>query len=158
MFDGDPDATLVSRCLAGDVEAFGPLVRRYERPLYNAALRMLGDREEARDAVQDAFLRAYEKLASFDPRYRFFSWIYRIVLNGSLNARARRRPTEPLLFEPRASGGADDAVIARERRDSVQAALLRLSAEDRNVLVMRHFADLSYTEIGAVLGVAEKTV
>lgn len=158
MPDGDPDSALVARCLGGDVEAFEPLVRRYQRPLYNLALRTLGDREEARDVVQQAFLKAYQKLASFDPRHRFFSWVYRIVLNESLNVRGRRRPTDPLTSEPVSAGDPEDAVLERERRDCVQAALLRLPADDRLVLALRHFAELSYAEIGDALGVAEKTV
>ena len=159
MSDGDQDAALVARCLAGEVEAFEPLVLRYQRPLFNVALRMVGDREEARDVVQDAFLRAYEKLSSFDPRYRFFSWVYRIVLNASLNARERRRAGDPLTVEPAAGeGGPEEALRAREREDCVQAALLSLPVDDRLVLVLRHFAELSYAEIGEALGLAEKTV
>jgi RNA polymerase sigma-70 factor (ECF subfamily) len=158
MDDGVPDSELVARCLAGQVDAFEPLVHRYQRPLYNVALRMLGDREEARDVVQDAFLKAYEKLASFDPHYRFFSWVYRIVLNESLNARGRRRPMGPLTVEPLARGGPEEAMRERERQDGVQAALLRLPADDRLVLALRHFAELSYAEIGEALGIAEKTV
>ncbi len=149
----------MARCLAGEVDAFEPLVLRYQRPLYNVALRMLGDREEARDVVQDAFLKAYEKLSSFDPRYRFFSWVYRIVLNASLNARERRKAGDPLTVEPAATGdGPEEAFRARERQDGVQSALLSLPIDDRLVLVLRHFAELSYAEIGEALGVAEKTV
>jgi RNA polymerase sigma-70 factor (ECF subfamily) len=158
MVDEDPDATLVARCLAGDVEAFEPLVHRYERILFNVALRMLGDREDARDVTQDAFFKAYQKLAGFDPTYRFFSWMYRIVVNESLNVRSRRRPVGPLEEEPAAPGRPDDGLRARERQDVVQAALARLAANDREVLVLRHFAELSYADIGAALGIAEKTV
>ena len=83
MIDGDADATLVARCLEGDASAFEPIVRRYQRVLYNVAFRMVGDREDARDIVQSAFVKAWEKLATFDPRHRFFSWMYRIVVNES---------------------------------------------------------------------------
>jgi len=158
MVDEDPDAALVARCLEGDVDAFEPLVRRYERVLFNVALRMLGDREDARDVTQDAFLKAYQKLASFDPTYRFFSWMYRIVVNESLNARSRRRPVGPLDVEPVAPGRADDELHAREREDRLQAALAHLASSDREVLLLRHFAELSYADIGVALGIAEKTV
>jgi RNA polymerase sigma-70 factor (ECF subfamily) len=159
MVDGDPDAQLVARCLGGDVEAFEPLVRRYERPLFNAAFRLLGDREEARDVVQGAFVKAWEKLVSFDPRHRFFSWIYRIVVNESLNARARRPALKPLEeSDVVAAGGPEEALRSRERTDSLQAALLRLTGDDREVIILRHFAELSYAEIGETLGLAEKTV
>jgi RNA polymerase sigma-70 factor, ECF subfamily len=158
MVDGDPDETLVARCLQGEVQAFEPLVVRYQRVLYNAAYRLLGDREDARDVAQGALVKAYEKLSSFDPRYRFFSWIYRIVVNEALNTRSRRRPSAPLAAD--LAGGADieQALVSRERSDSVQAALLRLGTDDREVIVLRHFAELSYAEIGETLGIAEKTV
>jgi len=159
MVDGDPDEALVARCLRGEVEAFEPLVVRYQRVLYNTAYRMLGDREDARDVAQGALVKAYSKLASFDPRYRFFSWIYRIVVNEALNTRSRRRPAAPLLLDlPTDGADVEDAVASRERSDSIQAALLRLSSDDREVIVLRHFAELSYAEIGETLGVPEKTV
>jgi len=158
MVDGDPDEALVARCLGGEVEAFETIVSRYQRVLFNAAYRLLGDREEARDVAQGALVKAYEKLGSFDPRYRFFSWIYRIVVNEALNTRERRRPSAPLLADLPDVARIEEALAARERSDSVQAALLRLSAEDREVIVLRHFAELSYAEIGETLGLAEKTV
>lgn len=158
MVDGDPDEALVARCLQGEIEAFEAIVSRYQRVLFNAAYRLLGDREEARDAAQAALVKAYEKLATFDPRYRFFSWIYRIVVNEALNTRERRRPSAPLLADLPDVAHIEEALAARERSDSVQAALLRLSADDREVIVLRHFAELSYAQIGETLGLAEKTV
>jgi RNA polymerase sigma-70 factor (ECF subfamily) len=68
MIDEDPDAELVARCLRGETEAFEPLVERYQRPLFNLVWRMLGDREDARDVVQGAFVKAWERLESFDHR------------------------------------------------------------------------------------------
>ena len=158
MVDAERDESLVARCLRGEIEAFEPLVSRYQRVLFNAAYRLLGDREEARDAAQSALVKAYEKLASFDPSYRFFSWIYRIVVNEALNTRERRRPSTPLPADVAGGSGVEEALAARERSDSVQAALLRLSAEDREVIVLRHFAEQSYAEIGETLGLPEKTV
>ena len=158
MVDGDPDEALVARCLGGEVEAFETIVSRYQRVLFNAAYRLLGDREDARDVAQVAFVKAYEKLASFDPHYRFFSWIYRIVVNEALNTRDRRRPSAPLLADVPDGGGIEEALASRERSDGVQAALLRLPPEDREVIVLRHFAELSYAEIAEALGLAEKTV
>jgi RNA polymerase sigma-70 factor (ECF subfamily) len=158
MVDGDPDTELVARCLHGDVAAFEPLVLRYQRPLFNVAWRMLGDREEARDVVQGAFVKAWEKLGTFDPHHRFFSWIYRIVVNESLNVRGRRPTLQPLGAEIPSPGGAEEAVRERELADCVQKALKRLSGDDREVIALRHFADLSYAEIAEALGLAEKTV
>jgi RNA polymerase sigma-70 factor, ECF subfamily len=158
MIDDGPDADLVARCLGGETEAFAPLVRRYQRVLFNVAWRMLGDREDARDVVQGAFVKAWEKLGTFDPRYRFFSWIYRIVVNESLNARGRRPLLQTLETDVPAPGGPEEELWSRERTDCLQAALRRLTGDDREVIVLRHFAELSYAEIGEALGVAEKTV
>lgn len=158
MIDGDPDTTLVARCLEGDKGAFEPIVRRYQRVLYNVALRMVGNREDARDIVQSTLVKAWEKLATFDPRFRFFSWIYRIVVNESLNARTRRVPTTPLDPDLPALGGPEQAAQSAERSECLQSALLRLSSDDRNVLILRHFAELSYVEIAEALGLSEKTV
>ena len=81
----DSDGTLVRRCCNGDRHAFEALVVRYEKPVFNAALRMLHDREEARDVAQTVFLKVYEHLGEYDPSHKFYSWIYRIALNESIN-------------------------------------------------------------------------
>jgi RNA polymerase sigma-70 factor (ECF subfamily) len=156
--DSGDDVELVARCLRGEVEAFAPLVERYQRVLYNLALRMLGDREDARDATQTAFVRAYEKLATYDSSHRFFSWIYRIVLNECLNQKQRRPFHESLSESLAASDSPYREAEAHETSARVQAGLLRLPAELREVLILRHFLDLSYGDIGAALHLQEKTV
>jgi RNA polymerase sigma-70 factor (ECF subfamily) len=152
------DALLVDRCLRGDIEAFQPLVERYQRVVFNVALRMLRDDEEARDAAQNAFVKAYEKLASYDPRFRFFSWLYRIAVNECLNVRERRRPRQSLADDLPSADRADREVESRELAERVQAALMTLSLDYRLVVVLRHFAELSYAEMSEVLQVPEKTV
>ena len=150
----------MARCLAGDVQAFATLVERYQRVLYNLGLRMLGNPEDARDASQTAFLKAWQKLSSFDPRYRFFSWIYKITVNECLNVINRRRRTEPLdpQVELPSREDASSTLRAREASERVQKALLRLSPEQREVVILRHFLEMSYSEIAATLTVPEKTV
>lgn len=158
MLEPHDDASLVARCLKGDQGAFELLVTRYERVLFSVALRLVGDYEDARDATQNAFVRAYEHLDTFDPARKFFSWIYRIVVNECLNLRRARHPNEPLVDTLVAPGGAFDAVAASEAHDRIQAALMALTPEYRAVVVLRHFADLSYEEISEALGVPDKTV
>lgn len=158
LMDDVDDAELVTRCLRGDQQAFEPLVARYEKVLFNVALRMVGDYEDARDITQTAFVKAYEKLASFDPRYRFFSWIYRIMINESLNHLQRRKPYQPL--DPGlacATTPLEDAQ-ASELSERVQEALMRLSPDYRQVLILRHFVELSYSEMSSLLSIPEKTV
>ena len=157
MEDRD-DAKVVARCLAGDVQAFGVLVERYQRVLYNLALRMLGDAEDARDATQTAFLKIWESLLRFDRRRRFFSWIYRITMNECLNRIERRRRQDPLDARLPSSSDAGAGVRARETSELVQEALLRLCPEHREVIILRHFMELSYGEIAETLGIPEKKV
>jgi RNA polymerase sigma-70 factor, ECF subfamily len=152
------DGELVQQCLAGDPSAFEPLVDRYQRTLFNVAYRLLGNHADARDATQNAFVRAYEHLDQFDRRRGFFSWIYRILKNDCLNMLRARRPLAPVDPHMSASGGPDEAFEAAERQRVVQAALQQLSNEYREVIVLRHFANLSYDEIAATLDVPVKTI
>ena len=153
------DETLVQRCLAGDRAAFAELVRRYERPLFNVALRTLGDREEARDATQSAFVKAWVHLATFDRQRRFFSWLYRITLNESLNRLRGRRPAAPL--DERLVDSQRTPVECAERAERarrLERAMAQLTHSQREVLVLRHWLDLSYDEIADALQVPAKTV
>lgn len=152
------DTALVRRCLDGDTGAFNAIVERYQRVLFTVALRFLGDRDAAADAAQNAFVRAFERLDTFDPGRRFFSWIYRIVINECLNAKRGERPTDPI--PETLAGGADpfELLDKAERRQRVQAAIMALSAEHRAVIVLRHFAGLSYDEIADAVGVATGVV
>lgn len=154
----DEDVALVQRCLAGDSSAFEPLVERYQRPLYNLATRLLGSRDEALDSTQNAFVKAFENLASFDQHQKFFSWIYQILRNECFNVLRSRRPSAPLPVDLTASGTPADALEEDQRRAQVQAALLDLTEEQREVVLLRHFTELSYDEIAASTGVPVKTV
>ena len=154
----DDDGVLVAQTLRGNTEAFRPLVERYQQVLFTVALRMLGDREEALDAAQSAFAKAYEKLASYDPRHKFFSWLYRILVNECLNVRRAQRERAPLDPELPAPDNPQRSASQAELRTHVHAALAHLSKEQREVVVLRHFAQMSYQEIEATLEIPEKTV
>jgi RNA polymerase sigma-70 factor (ECF subfamily) len=152
------DLALVERCRAGETAAFESLVVRYQRVLFTVALRMLGDHAAAADAAQNAFIKAYEKLGTFDVSRRFFSWIYRILVNECLNIQRDGRPFDAIPHDLAADGTPADAFELDERRRRVQAAILALPAEYREVIVLRHFTELSYEEIGEALHVPAKTV
>src|SRR5687767_14854260 len=161
MTDENEERVWVARCLRGDASAFEPLVARYERALFAVALRLVANYEDARDVTQNAFIRAYQHLDSFDPERRFFSWIYRIAVNESLNLRRARRPQEALgQWIPVSGGqtGAIEAIEAHETAARVEHALAQLSDDYREVVVLRYFAELSYEEISHAVGVPEKTV
>jgi RNA polymerase sigma-70 factor (ECF subfamily) len=153
------DRGLVRECLDGRREAYGTLVGRYEKLMYNIALRMSGDRDDARDIVQSAFVKAYRKLDTFDPRYRFFSWIYRIVINEALNLIDRRKRLTPVESDlPWPHRNPEEDFGSSELAERVQEAITLLSPDYRQVVLLRHYADLSYRDIGETLGIPEKTV
>jgi len=156
--DTATDKALVEQCLGGDASAFRPLVERYQRVLFTVAARMLGDEAEAADAAQNAFVRAYDKLQTYDPAHKFFSWLYRILVNECLNVRRARRRFEPLSTAMPSADDPHRAAQASETKAKVRACLAKLSGDYREVIVLRHYADLSYQEIAATLGIPEKTV
>ena len=160
MPEPDEDVVSVARCLRGDSTAFEGIVARYQRVLFSVAYRMLGNYEDALDATQNTFVRAYEHLDTFDTERRFFSWIYRIAVNECLNVRRARHSAEPLpeAMDSMESTTPLHAATDAERSAVIDSALVRLSEDQRLVLVLRHFADLSYSEISDVVGVPEKTV
>ncbi|MGE5169323.1 MAG: RNA polymerase sigma factor [Rudaea sp.] len=162
IVDNDVDETLVQRCRRGDRDAFTELVIRYQRPIYNAAFWILKSAEDARDVAQIVFLKVAEHLDEYDGQYRFFSWIYRIAVNESLNLLRRNGHEEPLDEEVDLPGpeSGNPEVQARdaERGRFIERALLRLSAGDRTVIVLRHFGECSYQEMAKILDVDEKTV
>jgi RNA polymerase sigma-70 factor (ECF subfamily) len=151
------DALWVSRCLQGDASAFEVLVRRYQRVVYSVAYRLTGSLEDAQDVAQNAFLRAYEHLDSYDPARKFFSWMYRIAVNESLNYRRARKPHDPIERALPIPDG-DDPVARLEQRERIQTALMSLSPEHRELIVLKYFSDLSYDEISHAVGIPEKTV
>jgi RNA polymerase sigma-70 factor, ECF subfamily len=160
--DEDHDQALVERCRNGDRAAFTELVIRYQRPIYNAAYRVLGNAEDASDIAQVVFLRVAERLHDYDSRFKFFSWIYRIAINESLNL-LRRAGREEQLDEdadPPASesAGPEWQADAAELSRRVQKALMSMKVDDRAVLTLRHFSECSYREIGDILDLQEKTV
>ncbi|MGE5739340.1 MAG: RNA polymerase sigma factor [Betaproteobacteria bacterium] len=160
--DNDVDQALVERCRKGDRDAFTELVIRYQRPIYNAAFWILRSAEDANDIAQGVFLKVAEHLDDFDSQHRFFSWIYRIAVNESLNL-LRRNGHEEWLDDEIDLPGAETAnpesqASDAERSRNIQRALLGLSANDRTVLTLRHFSECSYQEIAEILQIDEKTV
>jgi RNA polymerase sigma-70 factor (ECF subfamily) len=153
------DAAVVGQVLNGQPAAFERIVERYHRMLFNVAYRMLGDREEASDATQDALVKAYQKLDTYDPQYRFFSWLYRILVNECLNVRRARRPHEALSnARVDTTVGVQETLEADERHRQLQSAILTLPRDYREVIVLRYFAEMSYDDIAAAAGVPAKTV
>jgi RNA polymerase sigma-70 factor (ECF subfamily) len=154
----EQDRALIARYLTGHRDAANGLVDRYHQRLFNVALRMLGDVQDAEDVTQTVFLNAFLKLETYDPKYRFFSWIYRMTVNESLNLLKRRKPT--VTLEDGADIPSRDAPPDRgaEAEDRVGRALMGLGPDDRALVVLRHFVSFSYQEIADVLEIPVQTV
>jgi RNA polymerase sigma-70 factor (ECF subfamily) len=155
----DDDATLVRRCREGDRTAFEQLVMRYQKPVFNAALRLLRDPEDARDVTQTTFLKVYEHIGHYNPSFKFYSWIYRIAINESLNALGSRKPCEGFSGEEAdAAPGPERQLEGQQTGRAIEEALMRIKPELRTVIVLRHFMHLSYQDMGDILLLPEKTV
>jgi RNA polymerase sigma-70 factor, ECF subfamily len=147
------EAALARRARAGDVAAFGELVRLHQVAVFNVCYRLTGERREAEDMAQDAFIRAYERFASFDTARPFGPWMRRVAANVCLNALQRARRLhfsldDDSVPEPRADEAGEPPVAhgQRETAETVRAALLALPAHYRAVIELCHFQDMSYAE------------
>jgi RNA polymerase sigma-70 factor, ECF subfamily len=154
------DAARVRECLAGNPQAFAALVEQYEKPVYNVALRMLRNVEDARDIAQSVFMKAFQNLSTYDPQYKFYSWIYRMAINESLNIlRVRGRNAGPVDDRlPTDDDGPSELLDDERRREVVLAAVERLKPEHRAVIVLKYFVDRDYEDMAEILGIDAKTV
>lgn len=159
MTEEELDRTCVERCLEGDLEAFGMLIERYQRPVFNAVLHMVGDREDARELCQQVFMKCFEHLGSYDPSRKFFSWIYRMAMNEAINHLKSRRNTQPLsslMIYPLPNP--EERFQAAEQDHHVRQAVMQLEPKYRSVIVLRHFLHLSYHDAAEILELPERTV
>ena len=152
----DPDEPLVRRAQRGDRLAFERLVDRHQHRLFTLAARTLGSREDAEDAVQDAFVRAWRGLGGFRGGSLFSTWLYRICLNAAHDRRARRGPEAVEL--PAAPADARDRFAERELSSGLQRALAALDEAQRMTVVLYDVLGCSYAEVAAITNVAEGTV
>lgn len=160
------DAALVEAARGGDRDAFGDLVGRYQDRLFNTMVRIAGNRDDAADAVQDAFVQAYVKLDAFRGESQFFTWLYRIAMNVALTRRRRRRPAQSLDAAKETAGeepidaaqSPDDRLQADERAEQVHSALAELNDQHRKILVLREMEGCSYEAIAEILELPVGTV
>ncbi len=167
----DEEHEIISKTLSGDVNAFEGLVVEYEKNVYNMALRMLKNTEDAADISQDAFIKAYNSLSSFRGDSKFSVWLYRIVSNLCLDylRRQNRRPTKSLSVEDN-DGESTELEIPDEEQspekllerkttcEAVRRGLDELNTEQREILLLREIQGFSYDEIADVLNLESGTV
>lgn len=150
------DAAIVSRVLDGDAAAYGLLVERYYDKYVRFALHMLGSQEDAEEALQDAFLRAYRSLDRYQDQERFGAWLFRILVNRCRTAAGRRQTRERIIVRHEGlmlAAAAPPAADNEALREELQQALGRLPGEQREAFLLKHVEDLSYEEMAAMTGV-----
>ncbi|MCA1705738.1 MAG: sigma-70 family RNA polymerase sigma factor [Actinobacteria bacterium] len=156
------DLTLVVRAQEGDTRAFEILVRRHQRPLYRLAVRLLDNRSDAEDAVQEAFVAAWRRLGGFRAEAAFSSWMYRIVTNRCFKLLRGRRPVmtlEDLGDQPGPDGTSPERTAEKhDRAAALQRALQDLSIDQRACWVLRELHGLSYEDIAAIVGASPDAV
>ena len=147
------DRDLIQRARRGDAEAFGELVVRYQTGVFNVCYRILYERLEAEDMTQETFLRARDRLQTFDEERPFGPWIRRVAANVCLNHLEAQKQTAPLDEERHADEihRPEAQVEARERSEQIREVLASLPARYRVVIELRHYQELSYEEIAAEL-------
>jgi RNA polymerase sigma-70 factor (ECF subfamily) len=166
----DPGWEALAKVAAGDADAFAPLVESHQERMFRLCERLLGDAEEARDAAQDVFLKAYRKAADVKPQGQVYTWLYRIAVNHCLNKLRRRKLVRFLRWDAPAEGdspafdppdrGADPAATldAKRRWQATRLAIGKLPENQRAVLVLVRFEGLSYKQVAEVLGITEGAV
>ena len=170
-----PEARMISRLRAGDLDAFEDLVAHFERPVYALCFRMLGDAEEARDAAQETFIKVFRGLNGFRGDAGLKTWIYRIAINQAMNQKRwwrRRHREETVSLDisrgdsettlgstlPGRYGSPEAQAISNEREHCIMQALSEIKQEYRIALMLREIDELSYEEIANALAISIGTV
>lgn len=162
---------LARLALKGDQRAFAELVELYQDKLFHMAYRMLNNRQEAEDVVQDTFLRVYKNLERFDETHKFSTWIYRIATNLCIDRLRKRKPTYSLDAESQDYEGLDGysmipsdnrtpelELILSDTQRIIHQAMESLPPKYKSVMMLRYIQDLSLQEIGDILGVPVTTI
>lgn len=171
MSDGATDQAIVMRVIGGDEEAFGILVERYQDRIFSAVRNYVSNPDDAIDISQEAFVKAYTKLKSFDAGSAFYTWLYRIAINSAIDFLRRRksRPADSLDderfteigFEPASHDPRTDPLgvaTLHEQTRTLRSAIARLSDKLRTVLVLHDIEGLSQEEVAKILEVPVGTV
>ncbi len=155
----EDDKDLVRESLQGSRKSFEEIVNRYYKTVYRLSFRILHDNDNAEEITQIVFVKAFENLKSYNPKFKFFSWLYRIAINETLNFTKKQSYTEKLIDGNSSSEEDPDEIYSRnELGEKIEIALTEVDILYRVPLVLKHFMDYSYKEISELLAVPEKTV
>ena len=159
----DEETGWVRATLQGDQQAFARIVERYNGAVFNLCYRMLGNPQDAEDAAQESFIRAYTRLQSYDADRRLSTWLLSIASNHCIDRLRRRKFAwmdldDVAFWLPSDSPGPERSALEQEQADQVQQALNRLPEQYRLVLVLRYWQDMSYEEIESITGLSESAL
>ncbi len=152
------DLDLVEQCLQGDNRAFDLLVKRYELIMYRTVSGIVQDSELAKDVTQAGFLKSWENLPTFNPNYKFYSWLYRIMINEALNMKRGQKNHAVLSIYESEENTPYEELEKKEENGTLLKAIESLPLNSTVVLYLRHFEELSYDEIADILEIDSKTV
>lgn len=157
---GDSEDRLAIRCRTGDRAAFDEIVSRYQLRLFRFAFRLLGDRSEAEDAVQETFVRVYKAIPAYRPDGYFSSWVYRIALNECRRRHRAHRVTVPLEAVQQTADGPDpeQSLVTSERNRQLRRAVDALPEHYRIVMVLFYFEEMSVDQISRTIDVSVSAV
>jgi len=169
------DKELVATALKGDEAAYGELLERFRRPVFSLIYRMIGDREQAEDLAQESFVKAFNNLDSYNPKYRFSSWLFKIANNhaidhlrraklstvsihGSPHAADAEREEETRIVLETPDESPEEEILALELGGEIEEAIRQLRSEYRTAVILRHIESRPYEEIAEIMDVPIGTV
>lgn len=158
MMESD-DRQIIKQCLSGNKNAFELLVEKYYKIIFNVAYRMTGNTDDAEDITQTVFIKAYEKLENYDPKHKFFSWLYRIVINETLNflkVSKKSKDLDSKMITP--DKNPEERFMETELGSQIQLALMKLTPSYRLLILLKHFQNCSYQEISESLNIPQNKV
>lgn len=146
------DNEIIIDVLNGNINSFRLIIEKYQRKMYNLAFQIVNDKDSAKDITQDVFIKIFNHLKNFNSNKKFFSWIYRITLNETLNWKKKSTYLQP-IDELHAAEYSNPSVDyeKNERAIQISKALNKLDEKYRTLLILKHYNDLSYDEIGEIL-------
>lgn len=154
----EEDKKIVEEILNGNTNRYGVLVNKYQHAIYSVVYRIVGNETDATELVQDVFIKAYEALGQYKPKYKFFSWMYRIAINTALMHVKARKKTTSIDELPIDASLADDEVDKEKRRRLLGKCINELPEKYKTVVVLKYYANFSYSQIAATVDLPEKKV
>ena len=153
------DKKIIEEVLSGDLDAFGILIERYQQSIFRMILRMTGNSAEAEELTQSVFVKVYSNLTQFNPKYKFFSWLYRIALNEALNYLKSRKNISAINVNTSVTHENPEVIFhKKERKEALEQAIMELNPMERTLIVLKYYQEMSYKEISNVTGLSVKKV